>query len=189
MLYAPNYYPQMLAYALKSPVNPYPGTSIPHKRLSSDPIIPLHFTTDKEVGRGALRVGRGPVRCLFNYNCRCRRNPCPVQRQLQLTHSAFGSCLLVAGCRMQNVAGWERSIGADRVWVLPRLYLRRRGGAGAGRLFYAQLLLNISQNANIYFNMANWPGWSWCHVRVSVCRPSVLMRLQLFGHKFVLFRL
>jgi len=38
--------------------------------------------------------------------------------------------LLTAGCRMQDVAGWERSIGAARVWVLPRLYLRRGRGCG-----------------------------------------------------------
>lgn len=50
------------------------------------------------------------------------------------------------------------------------LYFQWVEDFAAERLFYAQLLLNILQNANIYFNMENWLGRSWCHVCASVWR-------------------
>lgn len=63
------------------------------------------------------------------------------------------------------------------------------------RLFYAQLLLNILQKADIYIYV--FPKWRCLHrlpgIGVVSCPccgiGGVLMRLQLFGHKFLLFGL
>lgn len=63
------------------------------------------------------------------------------------------------------------------------------------RLFYAQLLLNILQKADIYIYA--FPNWRCLHrlpgIGVVSCPccgiGGVLMRLQLFGYKFLLLGL
>lgn len=107
------------------------------------------------------------VWCLFNYNC--RRNPYPCVLRYD-GKSANRIAAINAHCNWEQLEeNWTES------WMLLSMKGLYRWPEHFVRLFYAQLLLNISQNADIYIYA--FPKWRWLYkiAGIAMCVVSCLL--------------